>query len=545
MVLAQDIKWETLASPKQTNLPASHHLLSTLRIGLLARIFILHALIALSVSCGTSNEKPNIVLILIDDLGWKDIGVTGSDYYQTPHIDRLAAEGMLFTQAYSACLVCAPSRGAILTGKYPARTKYTAVFDDAGVRDDRLCKIAKDSIWKGEQRLRQQSLEGLHRQVLPTVEVTFAEVLRDEGYTTGFVGKWHGGLGEEHSPLRQGFDYAEGFETTSYNTPGHFGRGCIGKVFGMENLGPDDSMADALTSLAVRFIERNQAQPFAFMLSHWAVHTPLQARPEEIARWDAVPKTDQFNSVYAAMVESVDRSVGRVVESLNRLELSDNTLIIFTSDNGGLTGWGEEVTSNYPLLGGKSFPYEAGTRVPLIVKWPGHVKPGSRTDVPVIGMDIHATLLDCAGVPTTDPNVDGVSLKPVLLETGALPSRLLGFHFPHYTGFTGPYSAIRSENWKLIRFYNDTSGRHQLFHLAEDPYEQDDLAGKNSRRLEALSRQLDDWLESVDASIPPPNPDFDEGLEPLRDLKYVWDLAQEHRDRAKFRLDHAGQSPVP
>jgi len=462
---------------------------------------------------GHESDKPNIVLILIDDMGWKDTGVTGSEYYQTPNIDELAAEGMLFTRAYSAAPVCAPSRGAILTGKYPARTKYTTVIDDAGIRNGRLQDVSKASIWSGQQRYHQQHLEGLHRHLLPLEEITFAEHLQEEGYATGYAGKWHGGLGVAHSPKNQGFDYAEGYETSSYNTPGHFGRHCIGKVSGMTELKPEDNMADALTDLAVRFIETNKQRPFAFMLSHWAVHTPLQARPEEIGQWQKVPTTDQSNPAYAAMVESVDRSVGTIVDTLDRLGLSENTLIVFTSDNGGLTL--RNITSNYPLLGGKSFPYEAGMRVPFIVRWPARVTAGATNDTPVVGMDIHTTLLDCAGLKDELPESnDGVSLKPLLLGEKESRRRPLFFHYPHYTHATGPFSSVVDRGWKLIRFYNDTSGSYQLFHLGEDPYEQHDLADSSPERREELIAVLDDWPVSIGAELPRANPEFNPELPP-------------------------------
>jgi arylsulfatase A-like enzyme len=306
----------------------------------------------------------------------------------------------------------------------------------------------------------------------------------------------------------------------------------------MPDLEPDDNMADALTELAVHFIEKNKDGPFAFMLSHWAVHGPLQARPEEIERWKKVPTTDQSNPTYAAMVESVDRSVGTIVETLNRLGLTENTLVVFTSDNGGLTL--RDTTSNYPLLGGKSFAYEAGMRVPFIVKWPARVKAGATTGTPVVGIDIFPTLFDCAGAADSLPEgIDGVSLKPLLVEGESLEERPLFFHFPHYTHATGPFSSVISNGWKLIRFYNDSTGAYQLFHLAEDPFEQSDLADANPEKLEELKAVLDNWLTSTEAQLPRPNPEFDPQLPPMKDKAFTWTLANEERAHFKQLLEQS------
>jgi arylsulfatase A len=340
--------------------------------------------------------RPNIVLILIDDLGWKDLGCTGSRYYQTPHIDRLASEGMLFTQAYAAAPICSPSRGALYSGQYPARSKFTAVIRPYVEPDSHLHEVSKPV------RGNLQHDEALHRHCLPPDVPTIAELLKPAGYRTGLVGKWHCGWNEAHWPDKRGWDVAEGFRTLPAATKGHFGRDFIPyKCKGLDDLRDDDYMTDVLTDRAVAFLNdaAERDQPFHLTLSHYAVHTKLDAPDDLIEKYRRLPTTDQDNPVYAAMIEKVDQSVGRIVETLDALGISDNTMVVFTSDNGGLS---PDATSNYPLMGGKSFCYEAGMRVPLIIKWPARVPADRREATRTVSVDLTATWLAMAGVDVSD-----------------------------------------------------------------------------------------------------------------------------------------------
>lgn len=482
-------------------------------------------------------DRPNILFILIDDLGWKDLGCTGSGYYQTPNIDHLAASGMLFSNAYSASPVCSPSRGAILSGKMPARTGLTNVFAD-------VHGVDSEGVWhevSKPERGNIQNLEALNRHVLPLEEVTIAEALLESGYETGFVGKWHCGWHEKFWPDKQGFDFAEGFRTKPTGTRGHFGKKYIGIVKGLEGLKPDDDMADALTEAAIGFIEKKRDKPFFLMLSHYAVHNPQEAKEEVIAKYKKLPTTDQSNPVYAAMVESVDRSVGSITAALKRLGLEDETIVIFTSDNGGLS---PKSTSNYPLMGGKSFPYEAGMRVPLIIKWPGRVKANSASNVRTVGPDLYPTFLEIAEAALRPgQHEDGVSLLPIITGAGILQPRSIVFHFPHYTHATGPFASIIEDNWKLIRFYNDTAGAYQLFNLLYDPYEQADLSDIMSDRVHEMQADLSKWQRGANAKMPRPNSGFETAKKSSKDKSHSWEMALKERraHRQNFAQAKAGE----
>ena len=304
------------------------------------------------------SEKPNIVFILIDDMGWKDLGCMGSNYYQTPRIDALASEGVLFDQAYACAPVCSPSRGAILSGKFPGRTAFTNVFGSTTTLDDRLYLESKNPGKK------EQYLEAPHRRALPLSETTFAEVLSNAGYRTALFGKWHSGYESPHRPENRGFHIAEGYRPAP-SSMGHWGKDAMGKVAGLEELAPEDYVPEVLTQYAVNFIREHRDQPFLLYLSHYIVHGPIQGKPEKVQKYKKLPTTEHDNPENAAMVESVDDSVGEILDVLEELGLSENTLVVFTSDNGGVSA---RATSSYPLMGGKSFPYEAGMRVPMIVR---------------------------------------------------------------------------------------------------------------------------------------------------------------------------------
>jgi len=428
-------------------------------------------------ACGA--EKLNIVLILADDLGWRDLGCTGSAFYETPAIDRLAAQGMRFTQAYAGANVCSPSRSAIMTGKYPARLHTTNFF--GGNRRGKL-------------------LPPEYQQKLPASEITIAEALRRQGYRTGHFGKWHlGGKGSQPQDF--------GFET----------------VVGL-NMGPGKGPADdphfarQLSEAAAKFIAEPSDKPFFVYLPLHSVHVPLKTRPELKAKYEAkaakltatgpreVPVNDhmaravQDHPVYAGMVQEMDEAVACVLRALDELKLADNTLVLFTSDNGGLCTAEGSPTSNLPLRAGKGWNYEGGLRVPLIVRLPGRVAAGATCDVPVIHCDFYPTLLALAGLlMPTEQKPDGANFAPLLERKGGIAARPLFWHYPHYSNQGGrPCGAVRDGDDKLLEFFEDN--RVEEYDLAKDPGEQHD----QSKRAAELRKMLADWRASVDAQMPAP-----------------------------------------
>jgi arylsulfatase A len=439
----------------------------------------------------TQPPRPNIVFVLIDDLGWADLGCYGSTFYETPHIDQLASRGVRFTNGYAACPVCSPTRASILTGRYPARLHLT---DWLPGRTDRL-----------SQKLLRPNI----RQQLPLEEVTLAEALKPAGYVSGSIGKWHLG-GRGYLPKQQGFDVNVGGTQGGSPPGGYFNF----KTPTLAARDPDEYLTDRLTEEAERFIERNQDRPFFLYLAHHAVHIPLQAKKDLIDKYRAKAKPDepQNNPIYAAMIESMDESVGRVVKKLDELKLADRTLIVFTSDNGGLSvkeGPNTPATSNAPLRAGKGYLYEGGIRVPWIVVWPGVRKRGSTCDVPVSSVDFFPTLLEVARVRLpADRDLDGVSLVPLLKRTGMPKREPLYWHYPHYSNQGGkPGGAVRAGDWKLIEFYEDMHA--ELYNLKDDIGEQHDLAANHPEQAARLRKLLHNWRKSVDAQMPTPNPDYE------------------------------------
>lgn len=435
------------------------------------------------VAAVAAEGPPNIIFILVDDLGWTDLGCFGSRFYETPHIDRLAAQGMKFTQAYSACTVCSPTRAAIMTGKYPARLHITDWI--AGhVRPQAKLRVPD---WT------------MH---LPLEEWNVARALKPRDYVTASIGKWHLG-NEQFFPDKQGFDLNAGGcekgQPPSYFSPY--------RIPTLTDGPPGEFLSDRLTTEALKFIDQNQHRPFFVYLPHYAVHTPLMARPEVIAKYKNKVQADapHTNAVYAGLIESVDDSVGRLLQKLDELELAERTVLIFTSDNGGLL----PVTSNVPLRAGKGSAYEGGVRVPLIVKWPGVTKPGSRCETPVISVDHLPTMLEMAGLKAGTPHVlDGESLVPLLQQTGGLTRDALYWHYPHYhPGGATPYSAIRQGDLKLIEFFED---QHvELYNVSEDIGEQHDLAEKLPDQAQVLRTKLAAWRSQVGAQLPTSNPAYD------------------------------------
>lgn len=437
--------------------------------------------------------RPNVVLIVADDLGGADLGCYGSRFYRTPHLDRLASEGRRFTQAYAACPVCSPTRAALMTGKNPARLHLTDWLPGRGdMPSQRLCRPK-------------------FRQELPLEEVTLAEALKDAGYVTAIIGKWHLG-GEGFEPRRQGFDVNIAGDASgsplSYFAP--FARG--GRTMpGLADAPAGQYLTDRLTTEAERFIEAHRTEPFFLYLPHYAVHTPLTAKSELMAKypeWDGTPHGRQENPTYAAMVESLDESVGRIVRKLEELQLGERTIVIFTSDNGGLAtreGPRTPATINAPFREGKGWLYEGGLRVPLVMRWRGHISPGVEA-TPVGSADLSPTVQALCGARDSGP-VDGVSLAGLVTDGKALAARPFYWHYPHYSNQGGrPGGAIRDGDWKLVEFYE--TGRRELFNLAKDPSENINLAAKEPAKVDELAAKLESWRRSVDAQANAPNPAY-------------------------------------
>lgn len=414
-----------------------------------------------------SGRKPNFVFILIDDLGWADVACYGSTLFETPNIDRLARQGMRFTDAYAACPVCSPTRASIVSGKYPAHVNLTDFIPGH---------------WRPWAKL----VVPEFNQSLPLEEVTIAEALKSAGYVSGIFGKWHLG---RHSPKEHGFDEFR---------------------FGGEN--KNDKRVGAVTGQTLDFIEKHKDRPFFAFASHHTVHIPLEADEKLVAKYEAKikPSHTQKNAKYAAMVEAMDASVGQVMQKLDDLGIADNTVLIFTSDNGGLIQIynknGPIVTSNLPLRAEKGTLYEGGIRVPLIVRWPGAVKPGSECGEPVSSVDFYPTLLDMAGA-SRDPShaLDGRSLVPLLRERGGFERDAIYWHYPHYH-HCPPCGSIREGDYKLIEYFEE--GDLELYNLKEDIGEKNNLAETMPEKATALRKKLAAWRKSVNAKMPTRNPQY-------------------------------------
>jgi arylsulfatase A-like enzyme len=466
---------------------------------------VLIALVVLAGAFARAAEprlRPNIVFVLADDFGWKDLACYGSTFHQTPAIDSLAANGMRFTDAYAACNVCSPTRASIMTGKFPARLHLTDWLPGRG--DMPSQKLNRPTIIQN----------------LPLEEVTLGEAFKQAGYATGFFGKWHLGS-EQFFPDKQGFDVNIGGCALGH-PPSYFSPY---KIPTLPDGPAGEYLTDRLTDEVIKFIEAHKSGPFLVYLSHYAVHNPQQAKPELVKKYTekaaalspAGPEfiTDlgrqvrqiQNRPIYAAMVESLDQSVGRITKKLAELGLEQNTIVVFTSDNGGLSTSEGTSTSNLPLRMGKGWNHEGGIREPLIVSWPAVIKPGSTCTEPMISTDYYPTLLEAAGLPARPTqHVDGMSILP-LLKGGTMPQRPLFWHYPHYSNQGGPPSgAVRLGDWKLIEWYED--GQVNLYNLKDDIGEHNDLAAKMPEKAAELRRMLADWRTSVDAQMPTVNPAY-------------------------------------
>ena len=459
------------------------------------RFVSLLSLIALSALSPAGEVRPNFVFLLVDDLGWGDFGCYGAEFYETPQIDRLAGEGMSFSNGYAACTVCSPSRAAILSGCYPARLHLT---DWITGHDHPFDKLTVPD-WK---------IELDHERVL------LPEALREAGYATAFFGKWHlMPIGkpdfDKHYPTDHGFDINVGGR--EWGQPK--GRGKYFSPFDMPGLddgNEGDFLTDKLTDAALDFLDSTKRdRPFLLYFSYYTLHAPLMAPPELVAKYRK--KAESFGNAKnewldprrAGMVECLDNSVGRIMAKLGELGIADNTVVILTGDNGG-----DDPKTSGGLRDFKGLSHEGGVREPFIVKWPGRVAANSKCDEPVIGTDFYPTMLEMAGLPARpEEHRDGVSILPLLTgKADRLDREALFWHYPHYHR-TKPYGAIRHGDMKLIEFFED--GALELYDLNADPEETDNLAKKKPEKAAALLKRLKDWRESVDAQMMGENPDYD------------------------------------
>jgi len=455
----------------------------------------------LSCNFSSTPKNPNVIFILVDDLGWMDIGANGSTFYETSNIDNLASEGVLFTQAYAASPICSPTRASILTGKNPARINLTQWIGGPGNPD-------------------------YHRN-LPLEEVLFPEVLKEVGYKNIFLGKWHlnNKAGEgTFWPEKQGFDI---------NVGGHFRGGLYIKnkyfspwdIPNLENGPEGEYMTDRLAQEAANFIEGNAETPFLLYLSFYQVHAPFSAPEERVGKYqkkkEQLGLTDeerfgettsgdktfkyrkkQDHPTYAAMVESMDMAVGKVLDKVKEKGIEDNTIVIFFSDNGGLSTSEGIPTANTPLRNGKGWLYEGGIREPAIIKWPGEVKPGTVSNAVITSMDFYPTILEMIGQPLRpELHIDGKSIVPLLKERTEKIHETTYFHYPHYSNQKGsPSSAIREGDYKLIVFLNDN--RMELYNLKNDIAERHNLANELPQVRDRLYTKLELWWDEVDARFP-------------------------------------------
>ncbi|HJN13052.1 MAG TPA: sulfatase [Pirellulaceae bacterium] len=509
------------------------------------------------ITARADERRPNVVFFLVDDLGWRDLGCYGSSFYETPNIDRFAEQGVSFTQAYATCHVCSPTRASIMTGKYPARLQLTDWLP--GRREFPFQKLKNAEI----------------HQHLPLEEITIAEALKAHGYRTAHIGKWH--LGEEpFGPLHQGFDmqiprWNKGWPKSGYHAPF--------KLDGLDSA-KGEYLTDRLTDEAEKFIEARKDQPFFLYMAHFAVHDPIQGREDLVRKYQrklekmqrpkgpafilegnpdakqplsreelkarmhdpawsgyrVLPdrtvkiKQHQDNIHFAAMVESVDESLGRLLAKLKALKLDDNTIVILFSDNGGMSGGNlgnpKRViasdrldrafsTSNLPLRGAKGWLYEGGIREPLIVHWPHQGQLGKVCDVPVISTDFYPSILEMVGLPLQPKqHADGVSFAPLVKGARTLDREAIYWHFPHYSnhGMQSPGGAVRAGDYKLLEYYENNTV--QLFNLREDIGEQTDLSRAEPAKVTQLRTMLHAWRNDVSAQMMVPNPEYDPGEKP-------------------------------
>ncbi|OXU14028.1 sulfatase [Sedimentisphaera salicampi] len=457
--------------------------------------------LSLSENAAEGLSKPNIVLMHIDDLGWADVDYKAPhDYYETPNIDALKQSGMEFNNGYAAAALCSPTRAALMTGRYPARTGVTNFISRPNVTENPEGYISSASMeYKTPKRYQFLELE----------EVTIAEILAPAGYDTYHLGKWHLGTSEPYTPDKQGFEVQMMGEChRDYFDP-----------YDCDSL-PDrkegEYLTDRLTDEAEALMRtsRDKGKPFFLHLAHHAVHTPIRARQDYIDYFKAKPKPsgwEHLDHVYAAMIKSVDDSVGDIISKIDELGISENTFVVFTSDNGGH----QPVSDNTPLREGKRWPYEGGIREPWIFKWDGVIQRGSVCEYPICSIDVLPTLCDLAGVDLPSKvDIDGVNITPLLKQQQQLPQRDLFWYFPHYisdyTGEIAPFAVIRSGKWKMIRWY-DSHKPSELYNLNADLSETNDCAGLYPEKVLEFELRIERWIMEVDAKRPLKNENYDDG----------------------------------
>ncbi len=441
-------------------------------------------------------QSPNIVFIYIDDMGWRDVGFMGSEYYETPNIDRLASQAMVFTNAYANAPNCAPSRACLISGWYgPRHGVYTVGTSSRGQSKQRKLVPIENTT------------------VLDSKIVTIAEAIKPTGYISASMGKWHLGNDPQFGPIGQGFDVNIGGYSAGHPAKGYF------VPYNNPELPdgpPGEYLTDRLTDEALKFIETNKENPFFLYLPHYAVHTPIQAKQELIEKYKKKAGSNgQNNPKYAAMIESTDQGVGRIINKLDELELTDNTIVFFFSDNGGV----KNITSNQPLRGGKGMLYEGGIREPFFVHWPGVVKPGTTCDTPVIGIDMYPTIFEMAGLQKPKGKLlDGKSIVPLLKGQKSLNRKALFWHFPAYLQGkaegardrhfrTRPAAAVRVGDFKLIEYFED--GALELYNLTEDISERNNLADIMPQKKSELHNLMITWRKKINAPVPTKlNPDY-------------------------------------
>ncbi len=466
----------------------------------------------MAVASAQSAEKPlNFIVILVDDMGWMDLSCQGGDFYRTPNVDRLANEGMRFTNAYAACAVCSPTRAAVQTGRYPARTGVTDWIRARFQRGDIGTPEKNPLDYVGGKN--KKFLCPPNPYWLEHDEITIAEALKTAGYKSAHIGKWH--LGDEAwYPPGQGYDVNKGGcdygQPPSYfdpfNQPKNKNKMIREGIPNLPGRKPGQFLTHREGEEAVDLIRKWKDKPFFIHMAHYAVHTPIQALEEVAAKYKRADKTVE-NAKYAAMVESVDDSTGKILKALEENGIAERTVIIFTSDNGGLDRKGNP-TENAPLRSGKGYAYEGGIRVPFIVRWPGVVAAGTLSDTPVCSIDIFPTIMEAADIELSEKReIDGLSLVSHLKSGGktALGRDELLWHYPHYRHAPGPYSIIRKGDYKLIKFWD---GQNELFDLKKDLGETKNLAGKMPAKTKALEAALMESLNRMNAKLPKLNPDY-------------------------------------
>ncbi len=492
-------------------------------------------------SCQLKPESPNVLFIVVDDLGYNDLGFMGSKFYETPNIDKLAKSGMIFTNAYSTCQVCSPSRASLLTGKFPARHGIT---DYIGARSG-------ESWRKAKRYTKLLPANYLHH--LPFKPITLAEALQEQGYETFFAGKWHLG-GEGSFPENHGFKVNRG----GYSAGGPYSGGYFSPFNNpkMEDY-PDEkgiSLSMKLANETSKFIETYKDEKFLAYLAFYAVHAPIQTSSGKWEKYRAkadsmgiqekgfemeriLPyRLHQDNPVYAGLIEQVDEAVGHVLNTLKKLNLDRKTIIIFTSDNGGVVSGDNYSTNLLPLRGGKGYQWEGGIRVPAFICVPWINLKDKKNNTPVTGADFYPTILDLAGMELKpEEHTDGVSLLP-LLEGGTIKERPLYWHYPHYGNQGGePSSIIREGKWKLIHYWED--GRNELYDLDADIGERHDLSEQKPEIVQKMDKKLEDWLQSVNAEYAEPDPLFSEDSLQIKLDYYKTKLLQRKEKERKKMLD--------